>query len=341
MHDGGVFVAMEFVAGGDLARFVGGKPSTREILRVFVEAARGLAAVHARSVVHRDFKPGNVLVTEDGTAKVTDFGLAALREHGWTPSLVSDGEDVERSESVVGTPAYMAPEQFDGLRVGPQADQFSFGVALYEALVGKRPYTGRTIAALSVACRRPEFAFGRAVPRRVQALIRRTLAADPAERYGSMDAVAAELHRALHPPWRKVVYPGLAALGAAAVVGALTRGPAACEQVAAEVQAAWSDEVRVQLRPRIEGAEASRDRLLNGLDEYAATVSEAMHAACVANKVEQSASDRPVRPAHGLPRPAGGGLGVADRGAARFGAGGRRGHRRARGVASDRAVLGR
>ena len=121
-----------------------------ELVEAYIAAGRGLAAAHAAGIVHRDFKPDNVLVGNDGRIRVTDFGLAAAkptqarrvaRRRSATSNLTTSG-------SVLGTPAYMAPEQFTGGNVDPRTDQFNFCVALYEALYGERPFDGKTFSEL-------------------------------------------------------------------------------------------------------------------------------------------------------------------------------------------------
>src|SRR6185436_15422220 len=122
---GEIYIAMELVAGHTLQDWLRAEPrSLEEILDVFEQAGRGLAAAHRAGLIHRDFKPHNVLVGTDGRVRVTDFGLA-----------VSAGT---ASGDGAGTPAYMAPEQADG-KGSARADQFSFGVALHEAVTGARP----------------------------------------------------------------------------------------------------------------------------------------------------------------------------------------------------------
>ena len=125
---GEVFVAMEFVEGVTIREWLAGDRTPDAIVGLFREAGRGLAAAHAAGVLHRDFKPANVLVTQAGVAKVTDFGLAA-----------SGSTERATAGTISGTPAYMAPEQRDGAAVGPAADQFAFCLALFEALHGIRP----------------------------------------------------------------------------------------------------------------------------------------------------------------------------------------------------------
>ena len=177
------FVAMELVEGVTLREWVTkSKRSIAEITAVFAGAGRGLAAAHAAGLVHRDFKLDNVLVDREGQARVVDFGLA---------HPTADGVAIERSTrldakgttvTAAGTPAYMAPEVLAGEPATAQSDQFSFGVALYEALAGKRPYEARDIAGLiAAATKTPPRIPG--VPSLVTAMIERSLSPHPADRY--------------------------------------------------------------------------------------------------------------------------------------------------------------
>ena len=149
-----VYVAMEFVDGVTLRtwQFEHAR-SWREIVRVYQAAGRGLAAAHRGGLVHRDFKPDNVLVTREGEPRVLDFGLAfsdtikpALGHH----AAPLDAH-LTMTGALVGTPAYMSPEQFNGHGVDARTDVFAFCVALYEALYGVRPYAGTTVAEICVA----------------------------------------------------------------------------------------------------------------------------------------------------------------------------------------------
>jgi serine/threonine protein kinase len=156
VHDVGVledqqFVAMEFVEGSTLRRWLQERPrSWREIVATFALAGRGLFAAHRAGLVHRDFKPENVLIGQDGRVCVTDFGLARSYENESAARLRTDAPPEETATSAVatpvtvtgtllGTPAYMSPEQHRGEEVDARADQYSFCVALHEALYGERP----------------------------------------------------------------------------------------------------------------------------------------------------------------------------------------------------------
>src|SRR5579862_4327593 len=142
-----VFIAMELVDGVTLGRWLRAeRRAWRDVIDRFVGAGRGLAAAHAAGLVHRDFKPDNVLVAASGAVRVTDFGLArAARESDpdAAPSPSASPSRLTQTGAVLGTPAYMAPEQVRGEAVDARADQFSFCVALYEALWGETPFSGK------------------------------------------------------------------------------------------------------------------------------------------------------------------------------------------------------
>lgn len=227
-----VFVVMELVEGGTLRQWLARRPRTvPAILEVFRQAGRGLAAAHAAGLVHRDFKPENVLVGEDDRARVTDFGLVGLG----TQPVELDGDDTElglsltRTGTILGTPAYLAPEVLRGGAATAASDQFSFCVALYEALWSQPPFAGETVqelfanltnGALVPPPRRP------AVAAQIRRAITRGLAVDPRERWPSVDALLAELTVRRLPLWTVAV--GAAAVGGLVLVGVrLVTGDAA------------------------------------------------------------------------------------------------------------------
>jgi tetratricopeptide (TPR) repeat protein len=158
-----LFIAMELVEGQTADDWIAShRPSWREVLDVFIAAGRGLAAAHAASLVHRDFKPENVMITHDGQVRVMDFGLARsvgaaadpeapAPDLTSTPSMAYLDANLTRTGAHVGTPAYMAPEQFlPGEPVDARTDQFNFCVALYEGLYGERPFGRGDIAAIQL-----------------------------------------------------------------------------------------------------------------------------------------------------------------------------------------------
>ncbi|HUS30122.1 MAG TPA: protein kinase [Kofleriaceae bacterium] len=233
-----VFLAQELLDGGSLRDWLlaDKKRSQSEILAKFIAAGRGLAAAHRAGLVHRDFKPDNVLLGKDGRVRVSDFGLArslessaaALAETqkggGSTDeNLANPMLTMTRTGAVMGTPLYMSPEQHAGEPADERSDQFSFCVALYEALHGDTPFPGKTAVALADAVMSgrmkppPKTAD---VPSRIRKILLRGLSTIPGERYPSMDALLADL---THDPARKrtrfVLLAAVIILIAGAVVG--------------------------------------------------------------------------------------------------------------------------
>jgi predicted Ser/Thr protein kinase len=216
--DGHDFVAMELVDGGNLADWLREQRSPEAIVDTFVAAGRGLVAAHAAGVVHRDFKPQNVLVSTDGRILVTDFGLArgvdpTADERGRIsepPTRATPLPLITQDGSVVGTPAYMAPEQRDGGVVGPAADQFSFCVALWEALAGQRPYRGNALELARALERGPAALDTAKLPRRLRAPLLRGLEPDPAKRWPTMKALLVQVA----PPARRWLVPAMIGGGA-------------------------------------------------------------------------------------------------------------------------------
>ncbi len=195
-------IAMELVDGVTLDRWLQTPRSWTELRDTFMAAGRGLAAAHAAGLVHRDFKPANVIVGRDGRARVTDFGLSLCVEDR-LPTLEEAGSsssslpiEVTCPGSVVGTPAYMAPEQHRGAPLTPATDQFAFCAALFEALYGARPFDGRSCKELSEQKHRGQRCEARG-PRPVPAWLRRVvlrgLEVEPHRRFGSMSELLAAL----------------------------------------------------------------------------------------------------------------------------------------------------
>ena len=144
---GRLYLAMEFIPGATLRAWQAQAPRSRdEVLRVYIEAGRGLAAAHAAGILHRDFKPDNAMIDGQGRVRVLDFGLSRAEPSRDAADTVSSGESLHATAagSLIGTPAYMSPEQHRGGQADSRSDQFSFCVALWEALHGVRPFAGET-----------------------------------------------------------------------------------------------------------------------------------------------------------------------------------------------------
>jgi len=237
--DVGPYIAMELVDGVTLRKWLRMPRSVAEIAEVMRQAGAGLAAAHARGLVHRDFKPDNVLVGRDGRVRVADFGLATAVD---VPPAVSaltmplirsdEWEGVTRTGTVMGTPAYMGPEQFEGQPASPRTDQFAFCVVLFEALYGKRPFAGASLPEAVARMRAGRVApvlDVRGVPAKLHRALLRGLSADPAQRLGGLAPLLGLLAGATQPagdtdvspdrrrwwsrvPWVRVVASTLATL---------------------------------------------------------------------------------------------------------------------------------
>jgi WD40 repeat protein len=204
---------MEFIDGPNLREWIDTEPRRfRDVLAVYMQAGRGLAAAHRAGIVHRDFKPENAIVgtEEDGSerVRVLDFGLA--RGTGEPTPEIEEGDDpalsgshvlltpLTKSGAIMGTPAYMAPEQHLGLPSDERTDQFSFCVALYEALYGARPFAGTTLGKLRNTVLDGEIApppRDREVPGWVRRVLVRGLSREPEDRFESMEVLLLELGR--------------------------------------------------------------------------------------------------------------------------------------------------
>ncbi|NVB40021.1 tetratricopeptide repeat protein [Pseudenhygromyxa sp. WMMC2535] len=273
-YEGRVFIVMEFVAGQTLAGWLrGAKRGWREIVGVFEAAGRGLAAAHAEGLVHRDFKPENVMLAEDGRVLVMDFGVARADR----PATMSEGELAGESEeaqpgpsgltatgALLGTPAYMAPEQFDARGVDARSDQFSFCVSLWEALYGRRPFSGTSFTELcwAVSSGKLEPPPPSDVPSWLREVVERGLAVSPKRRWPSMDALLEALGE--DPSRRRrrwLMLGGLVALVAAVPVGVrvnAAREQAATEQLcgaeAGALDERWNEATREALGQRFAAA---------------------------------------------------------------------------------------
>ena len=300
--DDEIYVAMEYVDGKNLRAWLRDeRPTRREILATYTRAGRGLAAAHAAGLVHRDFKPDNVLIAADRSVKVTDFGLARLTGEVLAPEPgLADGsaeQVLTMTGAVVGTPAYMAPEQFGRGAIDARADQFAFCVSLFEALYGARPFRGDSVDALRVAVLAGKIDVPRArVAPRIRRALLRGLSADAEKRFPSMQALLAAI-----APRRGRVTLAVAGLGvpAAAAIAALTFARPTdkpCRGAGAEIARVWNPEKRANVRAAFiathaAAAEQTWNSIEHGIDTYASAWT-AMHVgACEATRVHREQSE--------------------------------------------------
>ncbi len=271
--DDSVFLALELVDGTTLADWLKQPRSWREVLRVFVDAGRGLAAAHAAGLVHRDFKPANVLVGQDGRVRVTDFGLARPSNRDapapdapvQPPPMPADSglSPLTETGALVGTPAYMAPEQVGGGAVDARSDQYGYCVALHEALFGVRPGEG-------------PLPRDSKVPARVRGAVLRGLRQRPDERFSSMEALLAVLDaRPRVRTWVGVSAAVASVLGVAVGYGGALRSEPGCEQEAEKISAAWGSARRERVKAAFLAtgkpyAAPAWEKLSAGLDAHAA-----------------------------------------------------------------------
>ena len=238
--DGRVFVAMEYVRGVTLRDWLDqGGHRLEDRIGIVIQAGEGLFAAHEHNIIHRDFKPENVMVASDGRARVLDFGLARGTDEQDSDEAVGGrtletafperqgsvlSVELTKHGSIMGTPAYMSPEQHFGLATSPASDQFNFCVVLYEALYGVRPFAGDNRMALAFAARQGQIdaaPAGSEVAPRLREIVVRGLAADPAARWPSMRALLDALRLAAAPPEVRSRGPMIATATLAAAVLAL------------------------------------------------------------------------------------------------------------------------
>ena len=312
-----VFLAMHYVEGQTLTRWLAQDRSWRQIVEFFAYAGRGLAAAHAAGLVHRDFKPDNVLVDRDGRVRVTDFGLARPSEaprssDGDEPadakvvrvpvSLTSSARldrPVTLAGAILGTPAYMSPEQHLALEVDARTDQFSFCVALWEAVVGERPFAGTSIGELAFAVTRGEIrAFPResAVPARIRRALVRGLSRAPAERFATMEALLDELAPRSRRRPLLIAGSALALVGLGAGLSSLTA--VAPEDPCAVARAGLDELYGPAVREELVGTVVATgglgpevtETLARLLDRHAEQWREIATASCVAHHIDATAS---------------------------------------------------
>jgi tetratricopeptide (TPR) repeat protein/predicted Ser/Thr protein kinase len=304
-HRNRVFFAMELVDGQPLGIWKEqAQPDLERILEVFRQAGAGLAAAHAAGLVHRDFKPDNVLVDGEGRVRVLDFGLARRMIDVDGASKAPEVTPSDQARRVLaGTPAYMAPEQFGGGDADARSDQFAFCVALHEALTGERPFQGDTVASLSYAVLAGDrtSATFTGVPAHVIAAVDRGLSHEPDERFPSMEALVAALTvQRREPNWGLLGLAGmgilLAATGTAYGIGLSRNDPAPvdpCADVGQRIDDVWNDAERVAVRAafletKAYNAESAAERVDAMMDAYASRWRRTAAQSCQMTEVDRT-----------------------------------------------------
>lgn len=301
-HEGQVFIAMELIEGPTLRAWLDDGPHpVEDVLAKFAQAAEGLSAAHRAGLIHRDFKPDNVMLARDGgRVVVMDFGLARSTD----PSTSTSGEqvaasdaampsDLTRTGALIGTPAYMSPEQIGRLPLTAATDQFSFCVSLFEALEGKRPFRGPKLAQLAVAITHADRpSVSSRVPKHIRNAISRGLAVKPEERFGSMEDLCEVLQRRTAGRLA-LLAGGTLVVGAVATTVALTRPDdeqARCERGASSIESAWNQERREAIDSEfatlgLEYTAQTWSRAASLLDAYARDWTVAFTETCTASMV--------------------------------------------------------
>jgi len=280
------YIAMELVEGGTLDAWFETKPPRAQILEALLAAGKGLAAAHVAGLVHRDFKPHNVLRGTDGHVYVTDFGLARGQIEDGTevvqlPLAVALDSGQRKRDSVldspltqtgvlIGTPAYMAPEQFTGRVPDPKSDQFAFCVTAWEAFTGSRPFRGGTLEELEAAARGGVGEMAVDLPPRIRAVLARGLDPDPEARWPDVPSLLAALAASFAEPARPrsrravriAVLLGVAAVGSGTALLLANRSSkseqttSACADPDAAFSRVWGDTQRGAMMANHRGGQA-------------------------------------------------------------------------------------
>jgi serine/threonine protein kinase len=195
------YIVSEFMDAGTLRNWLQAKqPSWRQIVALLTGVADGLAAAHGAGILHRDIKPDNILVSSNGYAKLADFGLAKLLEHDDTDGSAATITSETQPGTLLGTIAYMSPEQAQGKTVDARSDIFSFGIVLFEALAGRRPFAAKTnLQIIEEIIHKPAPPVGEAredLPVGIRLIVDKALEKEPADRYQTMRDLVVDLKRA-------------------------------------------------------------------------------------------------------------------------------------------------
>jgi tetratricopeptide (TPR) repeat protein len=317
-----MFIALELIEGMSLTRWLQRARPWREIVSAFCEAGSGLAAAHAAGIVHRDFKPDNVLVANDGRVCVSDFGLAraASDVHRSAATMTSDPlerpdfaadaktygvlieSQLTRSGAVLGTPSYMAPEQLAGQRSDARSDQFSFCVALWEALHHQHPFGNRSWDELTAAVAAGRIApvpRDSRVPERLRRVLRVGLSVDPERRYPSMDALIVAVRRVQRRRSRTIAIGvgavAIAAIGFTVLTARGGRSAPPCPDPGPKLAGVWSAarELRIHIAFLATGLPYAEDAwrgVAAQLDDYAHGWAAMRLDACEATEIRHEQS---------------------------------------------------
>ena len=298
-----VFVSMEYVDGKTLSEWMRERHDVRAVVEVFGQAARGLAAAHRAGLVHRDFKPSNVLVGGDGRVRLADFGLARRVGAPGKPAFAlgsPTGLAETKTGELVGTPLYMSPEQHRGQVADASSDQFAFCVALYEALYHARPFRGTTLEELA----------GRVitgsvespprttrVPTWLRDMVVRGLSVQREDRFASMDELAAKLSRGrARRRWRNAVatVAVIAFAGSGAWMWRAHERTVRCHGESSNVTAVFDDAVAAEIGQAFAAtgvgfASSSAERVTKTLRRYTRDLADGAESACFAERDEAQA----------------------------------------------------
>ncbi|MEM7155041.1 MAG: serine/threonine-protein kinase [Myxococcota bacterium] len=330
--DGRVFIAMELVRGRTLQQWHRQPHPWRECLAVYLQAGRGLAAAHAVAIVHRDFKPANCILDDEARVRVLDFGLArersgeGLASDDGAPSLRSRlatvpdepsaderhdgssdgvlGQRITRTGTMMGTPAYMAPEQAGRMPVDARADQFSLCVALYEALYGERPFSGGRL--FTGEARPPTFRATNThaslprIPAWLRGVLLRGLQPRPEDRFPSVEALVLTIegHLRARRRWRVGLGIGaglLLTVGTTLALAPSDDASVRCDIDAQALAGTWDDTTREEVRAAMQGsgigaALAAHRTVDAAFEGWATDWVAARQEACVATHVDGTAS---------------------------------------------------
>ena len=309
-HGDRVFMAMELVEGRSLREWLREKPrSWREVTALFLAAGRGMAAAHAAGLVHRDCKPDNLHIGDDGRVRVLDFGIARQVTSEEPDPVVSVSPKDERvslstpltvAGTVLGTPSYMAPELLDGQRADARSDQFSFCVSLYEALHGERPFNAKLSRSDPQRWKLQEPPRDTKVPAWLRKVVLRGLSLAPVQRYPTMDALLTDLGRdprAKRRQWLMgATMVGVLALAGGGVYLQARSRPVPCQGVEQNLERIWSAPTKQALQSAFVAtgsgfASSAWTNTERTLDAYARGWVAMRQDACAATRIRGEQSD--------------------------------------------------